>query len=305
MRAQTGEGARVRSCFWLAVCWVAVGGGEAFQVPRYPTVRSHTAVPASGPARAARVRHARACSMQAGVAAAGGTATVRSFRSSDAVHVRRIFSEGMKDLIFDGFRALTGAVMPLIAAAGAAVGAAVFAGFGCSALISCLTAAAVISAILGLAYLQFRRQVLAYVDQSLSDDLSEIEAFYLKGKSHFWVAVEQRADGTEEVLGCVALEHKTKGKYSGWGELRRMSVCRSARRRGVAGKLHDALLEHGKRFQITGVFLSTSTMQPAAVSLYQRLGYSIVGRGSFLPFPLLERAVQFVSFERPLPGESS
>jgi len=236
--------------------------------------------------------------------AGGGAATVRSFRSADALQVRRIFSEGMKDLVFDGFRALTGAVMPLIAAAGAVVGAAVFAA-GCSVLISCVAAAAFISAILGLAYLQFRRQVLVYVDKSLSDDLNDIEAFYMKGKNHFWVAVEQRADGREDVLGCVALEHKTEGKYSGWGELRRMSVCRSARRRGVAGRLHDALLEHCRQCQITGVFLSTSTMQPAAVNLYQRLGYTIAGQGSFYSYPLLERAVQFVSFERLLQSGAS
>ena len=50
-------------------------------------------------------------------------------------------------------------------------------------------------------------------------------------------------------------------KREGWGELRRMSVAKSARRRGVAKQLHQALIAHAQAQQLKGVFLSTSSLQ--------------------------------------------
>ena len=229
---------------------------------------------------------------------------VRSFQASDAPAVRRIFAEGMADLIWDGFLALAGAIAPLIAGVGVAAGGIAWAA-GCPALVALSVAVAPIAAAVSLLYAYFRRQVLAYVDQSLADDLSDIDTFYMAKKpSHFWVAVERArgsVHGAEEVLGCVALEYKPEHKkYAGWAELRRMSVSRGARRRGVACRLNDALLTHCRQCQIKGVFLSTSTMQPAAIALYERLGYRPAATGNFYPYPLLKEAVQFVTFDMDL-----
>ena len=118
-----------------------------------------------------------------------------------------------------------------------------------------------------------------------------------------------------QVVGCVALDRagrEPESKLSAdakknqisslpgeWGELRRMSVSQRARQRGVASMLHRKLLEHAVKSKLHGVFLSTSSLQPNAVALYQKLGYH---KTSDIAVPtLLNRlsfdAVRFFQFE--------
>ena len=74
----------------------------------------------------------------------------------------------------------------------------------------------------------------------------------------------------------------------------------AGRRRGIAAKLNEALVAHASAHGLKGVFLSTSTLQLAAIALYVRLGYTQVRTSSLYPNFLLKDAVRFVSFERRL-----
>ena len=104
------------------------------------------------------------------------------------------------------------AVSPLLGAFCAVLGAAAVAE-------GCAVAWAALAGVLGFAtallylFVWWRKLVLAYIRQSLDDDLKDIGAFYLaKPRSHFWVAVAAAEGGNEEqILGCVALEYKDAG----------------------------------------------------------------------------------------------
>ena len=227
---------------------------------------------------------------------------IRSFcEATDGAAVRRIFSDGMNSMTVDGFVALARALALPVAAA-CALASAAAAGSGCGPAAACAAGVLPFVGFMGGVLAYFRRMVRAYVAKSLTEDLLDIEAFYLaRPQSHFFVAVERAADATEHVLGCVALEHKPSDEtYAGWGELRRMSVSAAGRRRGIATKLNEALVAHASAHGLKGVFLSTSTLQLAAIALYVRLGYTQVRTSSLYPNFLLKDAVRFVSFERRL-----
>ena len=231
-----------------------------------------------------------------------GGVVIRSFcEATDGAAVRQIFSDGMNSMTVDGFVALARALALPVAAA-CALASAAAAGSGCGPAAACAAGVLPFVGFMGGVLAYFRRMVRAYVAKSLSEDLLDIEAFYLaRPQSHFFVAVERAADATEHVLGCVALEHKPSDEtYAGWGELRRMSVSAAGRRRGIATKLNEALVAHASAHGLKGVFLSTSTLQLAAIALYVRLGYTQVRTSSLYPNFLLKDAVRFVSFERRL-----
>jgi len=60
-------------------------------------------------------------------------------------------------------------------------------------------------------------------------------------------------------------------------ELKRMFTVPAARGRGVAGLVLDALEEVARAKGIALVQLETGPLQPAAISFYERRGYSAVG----------------------------
>jgi len=229
---------------------------------------------------------------------------IRSFnRATDEAAVHVIFAEGMMQMVSSGFAALFNALAPLVAAACAILSAVAWS-LGVGPVATVLAFVVPLSAAMMGLRLYLARMIRNYVDKSISDDLADIDGFYMATpKSHFWVAVVGEKDGGDEVLGCVALESKSDSEDNkdrrGWGELRRMSVAKSGRRRGVASLLNAALLAHAHQQHLKGVFLSTSTMQPDAIALYSRLEYKQV---SLTPFPnrILERAIQFALFEKAL-----
>ena len=192
---------------------------------------------------------------------------IRSYRSStDEAAVKRVFADGMYGMEYAGCLLILNALGPKVAVAGViSSGIAYYNGWRTRSVVLAGVVPFVSAMLLARSVLV--SGIRGYVTRSLQDDLENIDTFYLdNGPSHFWVAVE---DATDEVIGCVALEHKSDG----WGELRRMSVAESGRRRGVASKLHGALLEHAKRHKMKGIFLETSNMQSPAIALYKRLGY--------------------------------
>ncbi|MEM7547881.1 MAG: GNAT family N-acetyltransferase [Pseudomonadota bacterium] len=109
-----------------------------------------------------------------------------------------------------------------------------------------------------------------YVDQALKDDMGRIPDFYVKPGGGFWVAV----DGTR-LVGMFGLEKTGDGVM----ELRRMYVHPDARRRGIARHMLDRAERECARLGAARLTLSTSEVQPAALSLYRRSGYALIREG--------------------------
>jgi putative acetyltransferase len=93
----------------------------------------------------------------------------------------------------------------------------------------------------------------------------------------FFVA---RLDGT--AVGCGALVSQDDAS----AELKRVFVCPQARGQRVAATLMQALETHAQKAGVAVIRLETGTLQPEALSLYQRLGYQVRGPfGSYAPDP--------------------
>ncbi len=86
-----------------------------------------------------------------------------------------------------------------------------------------------------------------------------------------------------EAVGCVALLRLT----SEIAEVKRMFVRAPARGRGIARALMERIEELAAERGFNEIWLSTGLRQPAALRLYERLGYKrIAGFGEYRDEPL-------------------
>ncbi|KAI8583467.1 hypothetical protein K450DRAFT_223842 [Umbelopsis ramanniana AG] len=123
-----------------------------------------------------------------------------------------------------------------------------------------------------------------YTQWSLTQDMGHIPEYYQlepidesnknniiyapKGEKNFFVC----EDSTGAIAGFVALDyHPERPKRT--GELRRMIVSPTHRRRGVAEFLIQALIKHAKKNDLQVIELGTSDVQYGAKKLYQKLGW--------------------------------
>ena len=162
----------------------------------------------------------------------------------------------------------------------------------------------------GFCYVNMRNTMIAYVQKSLKTDLSNIQKHYVENENTvFYVATID-----EKIVGCVALdrvkgrshltdaekemiredsESRAKGE---WGELRRMSVDASYRRDSIATKLHDALMDFAKRQNLTGIFLTTSSLQGPAIRCYLKFGYKLK-RSRGVPSKLMSGSIKLLTYD--------
>eukprot|EP01065_Artemidia_motanka_P039445 TRINITY_DN48378_c0_g1_i1.p1 TRINITY_DN48378_c0_g1~~TRINITY_DN48378_c0_g1_i1.p1 ORF type:complete len:254 (+),score=67.63 TRINITY_DN48378_c0_g1_i1:64-825(+) len=247
------------------------------------------------------------------MAAAAGEIVVRPFRDSDADGVREVFADGMMSIAPVAFdlvwKRLRTAIHSLTALAAAGLWKA-----GRRPLIALAVPCAVNLIVQLLLRLYSHVEVKQYVNDCHKADLRDIRAHYITANpiQHFWVAVEITPHG-ERMVGCCALDTadrppvsdveqqlKQGRKRTGrWGELRRMSVSRTARRRGVANKLFETIVDHGRAQKMDGITLTTSTAQAAAIKLYEKLGFVEVSRVA-LPIVLLGTVMELKTYEFPL-----
>ncbi|XP_046906942.1 N-acetyltransferase 8 isoform X2 [Hypomesus transpacificus] len=108
----------------------------------------------------------------------------------------------------------------------------------------------------------------SYIDTSLRKDLNHIQETYLEQKnSCFWVAEwEGRVVGT---VACLPAEREP-----GCLELKRMSVLRTHRGRGIAKALCRTVAEFTQERGFPAVVLYTSVVQTDAQKLYEHMGYT-------------------------------
>ncbi|XP_024126146.1 probable N-acetyltransferase CML1 [Oryzias melastigma] len=137
---------------------------------------------------------------------------------------------------------------------------------------------------LGIIYM-FNR----YIEATLSGDLRDVTNSYLRSQdSCFWVAEsEGRVVGT---VACLPAENAP-----GCLELKRMSVRRSHRGRGIAKALCRTVADFARDRGYAAVFLQTSMVATDAQKLYEHMGYKKIKEfvlpdffGKIINFTLIE-----------------
>ena len=115
----------------------------------------------------------------------------------------------------------------------------------------------------------FEAEVVSYVQESLSDDLADIDASYMDDPAnHFWVADE---DG--EVKGMVGVQRRSDQE----AELRRMSVASTARRQGVGLMLLETVEAFCRNRGHERIRLTTVSLLEPAIAMYRRFGFELTG----------------------------
>ncbi|XP_068590775.1 N-acetylaspartate synthetase-like [Cebidichthys violaceus] len=193
------------------------------------------------------------------------TIVVREFELADKLEVKRIFHDGLMEMVADtAFRGLRHHPESLLLYT--AMTAVCFVVTMCWWVIGLLPAI-----ILYGRYFYSRRTIHRYLEHAMSRDMGDIEGFYMNSpNSCLWVAVLEG-----KAVGIVAAV--SQQKPGGAVELRRMSVDRSCRRCGVGVALVRKVVEFAVTHRYSSVVLGTTAYSPAAHRLYRRLGFHCVG----------------------------
>ena len=119
----------------------------------------------------------------------------------------------------------------------------------------------------------YGREVGGYIQESLNDDLADIDASYMDGPAnHFWVA-----DLDGEVKGMVGVQRRSDQE----AELRRMSVASTARRRGIGLMLLETVEAFCRDRGHHRIQLTTVTLLTPAIAMYRRFGFELTGEESY------------------------
>ncbi|XP_066173612.1 N-acetyltransferase 8 [Sylvia atricapilla] len=186
---------------------------------------------------------------------------IRQYQEQDYEAVRALFARGILEHAPAGFRHILRsarvrlALLAVFVAARAAAGSWVL-GLGAVALA------------LVLLWVLVRSLSTDYVRDALGTDLCDVPGTYLRPDRCFWVAEE---GGT--VVGMVAAVPAGRGEL----ELKRLSVSREHRGRGLARALCREVLGFARARGYGAVVLYTSMVQVAAQRLYEEQGFRRVG----------------------------
>ncbi|XP_067324453.1 putative N-acetyltransferase 8B [Anolis sagrei] len=202
-----------------------------------------------------------------------GEYCIRSYEDGDYEAARTIVSEGITEHVPAGFWHVLrspqthGLLLVLFLAT-----------YGISS--SFLLSFAVVSALLVVGWVHVKAVWRDYVEEALEGDMLDIQRTYLDTTDcHFWVVVRGR-----EVVGTVAAVHPRDPTFQGRAlELKRMSVKKEHRGRGLSKALMKAVLSFAQERGYKEVVLGTSSVQYAAQRLYENMGFQRVN--AFFPFP--------------------
>jgi putative acetyltransferase len=115
---------------------------------------------------------------------------------------------------------------------------------------------------------QMRDAFEAYIARSLAEEMDRVAAYYGERGGGFWVALRE-----DKVVGMFGLEPAAPDAM----ELRRMYVGPAARRAGIARLMLQFAEAECRRRDMRRLELSTSELQPAALELYRRAGFRLLG----------------------------
>eukprot|EP00588_Corethron_pennatum_P020294 CAMPEP_0194329560 /NCGR_PEP_ID=MMETSP0171-20130528/48713_1 /TAXON_ID=218684 /ORGANISM="Corethron pennatum, Strain L29A3" /LENGTH=183 /DNA_ID=CAMNT_0039090329 /DNA_START=134 /DNA_END=685 /DNA_ORIENTATION=+ len=123
----------------------------------------------------------------------------------------------------------------------------------------------------------------AYIKEALETDLSSIKDTYFAGRGTFFV-VERKSDA--KIIGAVGLQDlavpaeecqkKGLGSCNNMGELRRMTIHSSERRKGRGKLIMKVLLSYAVDQGFDGLTGSTGKWMDPANSLYKLMGGKVV-----------------------------
>ena len=125
---------------------------------------------------------------------------------------------------------------------------------------------------LGLVYYCCHEVYAGFVRGRLRTDMQDIPGNYLNRPGDcFWVA-EAEVDGRVQIMGMVAVMAKQSGKER-YGEMFRMIISPLCRRVGLGFRMAQTVVDFCKERGFSKVVLETSSIQTAAVALYEKLGF--------------------------------
>ncbi|XP_069832363.1 probable N-acetyltransferase CML1 [Dendropsophus ebraccatus] len=187
---------------------------------------------------------------------------IRLYKASDYHTVRDIFARGIVEHT-DGavHHALT---LPRIWMPSVVV-------MGLPLLIagSLLTSILAGTIILGLIYYINRRPNTTYANISLRDDMLDIQKYYLQCEDRcFWVAESDR-----EIVGMVAAAPFLHNGGEKQMELKRLSVPRRHRGKGIGKALCRTVIDFARRRGYKAVVLEASLQQTTSCYLYEKMGF--------------------------------
>ncbi|MEE6512268.1 hypothetical protein FKM82_019214 [Ascaphus truei] len=117
------------------------------------------------------------------------------------------------------------------------------------------------------------RDILSYyVHSRLSNDMLDIHKYYLQRDDYcFWVA-----ESAGEVVGMVAAVPASHSAGERHIELRRMSVAKSHRGKGIAKALCRTVIDFAREKGYSAVILDTTLAQIDAQRLYEKMGFRYI-----------------------------
>lgn len=122
---------------------------------------------------------------------------------------------------------------------------------------------------IGLLFVLHKNVYASYVQHSLNDDMLDIQKYYLQRDGFcFWVA-----ESSGEVAGMIAAVTPDHPGGERQVELRRMSVPRKHRGKGIAKALCRTLMDYARERRCESVVLETSYPQEDAWRMYEKMGF--------------------------------
>uniref|UniRef100_A0A8C5QVK9 N-acetyltransferase domain-containing protein n=1 Tax=Leptobrachium leishanense TaxID=445787 RepID=A0A8C5QVK9_9ANUR len=134
-----------------------------------------------------------------------------------------------------------------------------------SIIVSVMVLVAAISALWLCSYYLYS----SYVNFSLSDDMLNIDMYYMQRDGYcFWVV-----ESGGEVVGAVAAVPSPLSGGEKRTELKRMTIAKRFRGRGIAKVLCGTVIDFARQTGCVSVVLETSLPQVNAQKLYERMGF--------------------------------
>ncbi|XP_069601146.1 probable N-acetyltransferase CML1 isoform X3 [Ranitomeya imitator] len=187
---------------------------------------------------------------------------IRLYKDSDYESVREIFAHGITEHTAKAFR--FSLRLPRIWAI-FVVTFLLFSHITGSLLVSIL--AVIID--IGFLFLLNKYIFVSYVQHSLDDDMLDIQKYYFQRDGYcFWVA-----ESSGEIAGIVAAVPPDHPGGERQVELKRMSVPRKYRGKGIAKALCRMVIDFARERGCEAVILETSYPQVDAWRLYEKMGF--------------------------------
>ena len=100
-------------------------------------------------------------------------------------------------------------------------------------------------------------------------DIRDIDRVYSRGRSSFYVV-----DNQGQICGCIGVRELSEEI----AELKRLYLAPECRGRGIGHELCVSVINDARNFGYRLIRLDTTTKSPAALALFQKLGFHEIAR---------------------------